>query len=256
MPFWSGERIVAEGAALISDFDTSRIDCAAYTLRLGDEAFITSDKFYGAAPGDPLVVKLDHDAPKRMLKIPPGQFGFLITEESVHVPNSAIGFISLKTTYKFRGLINVSGFHVDPGWNGKLIFGVYNAGASDIVLERGQALFLIFFADLDNPKTSSHYKGNATGRKGIDAALIQGMTGQVFSPLMLQREMKDLQEKVKKMEIFESRQGLLWTVTKWISGGLSAALILLMASEFGRGQLADWLVKLLQAAGYVVSRAS
>ncbi|MDP1983278.1 MAG: hypothetical protein Q8K23_12075 [Sulfuritalea sp.] len=256
MSFWSGEKLAAEGSAIFSDFDPSRIDCAAYTLRLGDEAFVTSDKFYSAAPGDSLLVKLEHDAPKRTLKIPPGQFGFLITEESVHVPNSAIAFISVKTTYKFRGLINVSGFHVDPGWDGKLIFGVYNAGASDIILERGQALFLIFFADLDNPNTASHYKGNGSGRKGINAALIQGMTGQVFSPLLLQREMKDIQGKVKKMEIFESRQALLWQIVKLMAAGLSILIVFLVASDLGRRSLADWLVKLLGAAGYIVSRVS
>lgn len=255
MTFWSGEKLAAEGSTIISDFDPNRIDCAAYTLRLGDEAFVTSDKFYAAAPGDSLLVKLEHDANKRTLKIPPGQFGFLITEESVSVPNSAIAFISVKTTYKFRGLMNVSGFHVDPGWKGKLIFGVYNAGASDIILERGQSLFLIFFADLDNPKTTYHYKGSANGRKGIDAALIQGMTGQVFSPLMLQREMKDLQDKVKKMEIFESRQALIWNVVKLLAAGLSIFVAFLIASDVGRQLLADWLGNLLGAAGYVVARA-
>lgn len=254
MAFWCGEKLANQGATLFSDFDPARINCAAYTLRLGGEAFVTSDKFYSAAPGESLLIKLEHDAAKRTLKIPPGQFGFLITEETVHVPNGAIAFISVKTTYKFRGLINVSGFHVDPGWNGKLIFGVYNAGASDIVLERGQPLFLIFFADLDNPDTTSYYKGSANGRTGINASLLQGMTGQVFSPLMLQREMKELQGKIKKMEVFESRQGLIWGIAKYLAAALSALIVFILASDLGRRSLADWIAKLLTAAGYVISR--
>jgi dCTP deaminase len=47
------------------------------------------------------------------------------------------------------GLINVSGFHVDPGFYGKLIYAVYNAGPSEIHLSRGTEMFLIWFADLD-----------------------------------------------------------------------------------------------------------
>ena len=52
------------------------------------------------------------------------------------------------------GLVNVSGFHVDPGYKGRLKFAVYNAGGSDIKLTRGDAIFLIWFSELD--KVSQH----------------------------------------------------------------------------------------------------
>ena len=48
--------------------------------------------------------------------IPPGQFAFLLTEEVVSVPPDALAFISIRAKTKFRGLVNVSGFHVDPGY--------------------------------------------------------------------------------------------------------------------------------------------
>ena len=70
------------------------------------------------------------------LVIPPGQFGLLITEEVVQVPMDAIAFISIKAGIKFRGLVNVSGFHADPGFSGKLKFAVYNAGSQRLVLDR------------------------------------------------------------------------------------------------------------------------
>lgn len=59
---------------------------------------------------------------KSQFTIPKGQFALLITEEIVKVPNNALAFISFKAKYKYKGLINVSGFHVDPGWYGKLTF--------------------------------------------------------------------------------------------------------------------------------------
>ncbi len=46
------------------------------------------------------------------------------------------------------GLINVSGFHVDPGFKGKLLFSVYNAGTGPISMEKGEPYFLIWFAEL------------------------------------------------------------------------------------------------------------
>ena len=50
--------------------------------------------------------------------IPPGQFAFLLTAETVTMPDNAIAFISIKARLKFNGLINISGFHVDPGYRG------------------------------------------------------------------------------------------------------------------------------------------
>lgn len=60
-----------------------------------------------------------------------------------------MGFISLRFSIKGTGLINVSGFHVDPGYEGRLIFSVYNAGPTAITMTRGQDLFLLWLADLD-----------------------------------------------------------------------------------------------------------
>ena len=81
--------------------------------------------------------------------IPPGQFAFLLTEEVVSVPADALAFISIRAKTKFRGLVNVSGFHVDPGYRGQLTFAVFNAGPVPIHLKRGQPIFLIWYASLD-----------------------------------------------------------------------------------------------------------
>ena len=51
-----------------------------------------------------------------------------MTKESIEVPLDALGLISIRSKYKLKGLINVSGFHVDPGFRGSLVFAVYNAG--------------------------------------------------------------------------------------------------------------------------------
>jgi dCTP deaminase len=46
------------------------------------------------------------------------------------------------------GLVNVSGFHVDPGFRGRLKFSVYNAGSESIILGVGERLFPIWFYEL------------------------------------------------------------------------------------------------------------
>jgi hypothetical protein len=93
---------------------------------------------------------LDADEP---FQIPPEQFAFILTEEKVTVPAEAMAFISMKATYKMQGLINVSGFHVDPGWDGPLIFAVFNAGPSPVHLQRGYRIQADAAGHLD-PATS------------------------------------------------------------------------------------------------------
>jgi dCTP deaminase len=106
-------------------------------LTLGDKAFLTTE----GAPRD-----LSSSLSSAYITIRPGEFAALITGEIVYLPKELMGLISMRNSYKQKGLISVSGFHVDPGFRGKIVFTVFNAGPNDIVLERGDRLFMIAFA--------------------------------------------------------------------------------------------------------------
>lgn len=247
MPFWSGERLAVElPKGLVVPFDPRRIDCASYPLCLGDQAFVTSDRFVDSHPGDPIVTVLSAP-PRHTIRIPPGQFAFLLTEEVVAVPSTAIALISIKTKYKFQGLINVSGFHVDPGFHGKLLFSLYNAGPSEVVLEKGQTMFMIVYADLDQA-TTHLYDRAANGRSGIDPSLVQAMTSQVFSPLMLQRRIEALSNKVDAVD----RTAETWkmvTVTVTSVAGVLLAIAALLAT-LAPSMLGVVLARTIESAGY------
>jgi dUTPase len=89
---------------------------------------------------DPTTVTVRKLGEGEAFTIPPGQFAFLLTEEVVSVPADALAFISVRARTKFRGLVNVSGFHVDPGYRGQLTFSVFNAGPAPIHLKRSANL--------------------------------------------------------------------------------------------------------------------
>ena len=128
--------------------------------------------------------------------IPPGQFCLLLTEEKVFIPNNAIGLISIKAGVKFRGLINVSGFHVDSGFQGRLKFSVYNAGSQNIVLQRKQRVFLLWFCDLDRT-TSDTYKGTRINQSEISTEDVMRMQGEIASPGQLRKEIQEVQTNVR-----------------------------------------------------------
>ena len=122
---------------------------ASYDLSLGEEVYISGE-----------------DSPRRLSKsspfvsLPRGQFALLMTKEYVTVPPDYLGFISIRFRKKAQGLINVSGFHIDPGFEGKILFSVFNAGPSDVVLKYGEPTFMIFFYKLrESVRTRTRERG-------------------------------------------------------------------------------------------------
>lgn len=183
MTFWSSQKLEAHLARLTDDPDATMIDCNALTLRVGPEYYVTPGLEH-PSPGTHTKQSLDIG---QGMTIPPGQFAFLLTEEKITIPPEVMGFISVKATYKLKGLVNVSGFHVDPGWSGRLIFTVFNAGPSTIHLERSLPVFLLWIADLD---ASSKKRKRAPGHEGIPPAIIGNITGVVDSIYALEKRVE------------------------------------------------------------------
>lgn len=202
---------------MIKPFDPTQIDCAAYTLRMGREVYITPDYQVSRLSGHSKQTL----AERQHFIIPPGQFAFLLTEEKILVPQHVLGFISLRATVKFRGLINVSGFHVDPGFRGHLIYAVYNAGPSYIHLERGESLFLIWFADLD--RTDSRYTRERQDRPpitNISPALIGNVPGEILTLQSLSRKLDDLERTWFRIKTYGGLLVALATILSLFLGAL------------------------------------
>lgn len=89
---------------------------------------------------------------------------------------------------KFKGLINVSGFHVDPGFDGRLKFSVYNAGNRPIHLAYGQPYFLLWFAFFDSA-VRDPYRGTHNGQNGITAEDRDQMSEGSHSPAALHQRL-------------------------------------------------------------------
>lgn len=193
MAFWSGNKLAVEipQQKIVEDFQIEQVDCSAYTLTLGQEFFVTPDYSVPVRKNTKQTLtaskRWDQSVPETQrveggpMIIPPGQFAFLLTEEFLRIPHNVMGFISLKSSAKWRGLINVSGFHVDPGFQGRLIYSVYNAGPSPIQLNRGQDLFLLWLADLDDNATSVYAKKQSRPLLEIPSTMISEVNRQIHS---------------------------------------------------------------------------
>jgi dCTP deaminase len=185
MSFWSGEKFAAN-PSVVTGFSLDDVDANAYNLRMGNSYFRTADDLGGKEQ------KKTALSPGESFIIPAGQFAFLLTRETVNVPPNAMAFISMRTGIKFQGLINVSGFHVDPGYSGKLIYAVYNASPSPVQICEGDPIFKIWFADLDCT-SDQRYLFRGVAQNDISNAVVRGMSKEILS-------LQNLTEKMRVLE--------------------------------------------------------
>lgn len=152
-------------------------------LALGEEVYLSSD--------EEIRLLDEHES----VSIKPGEFALLITEEIVDIPSDTAAFISLKFSHALKGLINISGFHVDPNYTGRIVFSVYNAGPSPAHLRRGDAVFMIIFANLtgtlddEENRKDANYQNN----QRLQADMLAGLQGRTTS-------LENLDDTVTKLE--------------------------------------------------------
>jgi len=211
----TGNLITHDG--IRSAFRDERLDAASYGLTMGPEVYVSP----ASEETRPSVKMLKEAEP---FVIPPGQFAFLLTEEVVEVPADALAFIALRSKKtKFRGLVNVSGFHADPGYFGRLIYAVFNAGPADVHLRRGDALFTIFYTDLT--ERTEKPRARQGGFLNIPADLISPIGGQIQSFEGLRTKIDevedDLDERLQKLE----REG---AIVRWATALILGALVALL----------------------------
>lgn len=204
--FLSGEMLSKYGSSLIQPFYSHRIDCAAYSLRMGDEAYVSPE---GLKDRRPSLLQLEHE---QSVEIPAGQFAFLLTRETVTVPNDLIAFINMKNGLKSSGLVNVSGFHVDPGYKGRLVFAVFNAGPKKITVRHNDDAFLIWFARLEGATES--YARKKKGFMKIESELIARVP----------EESASLNSLTARIERLETKLSWRRVVLVYVAGFFSAAV--------------------------------
>jgi hypothetical protein len=120
--------------------------------------------------------------------------------------------------------VNVSGFHVDPNYEGRLIFAVFNAGPGPVHLSRGEECFLIWYADLDQPSQVEKRRGYDNIPSALTGRIAGGL--QSFAGLLakINENDKKLGDRVATVEREQA-------VLKWAAALAIGALITLGLRE-------------------------
>lgn len=184
--FLSKDRIRQELPKLIENGDEKYVKEVCYDLRVGDEVYRSEEHLPEILSStDPYVL------------LQPGQFALVKTFERITVPCNYLGLISIRSTYKFQGLVNVSGFHVDPGYRGHLLFAVQNVGPNDIRLRYGDPAFMIMWAELSPAHLPAEGDPPRPGYSNIPSQLMAQLGGGSITLSELKAEVDRLNTQVK-----------------------------------------------------------
>ncbi len=194
MAFWSKTTWEQRGPTekIVDPWSSAQAEEAGYRLSVGAE-YYTNEGDGG---------KIKSLAEKEGFVIGPGQFVYILTAETVSIPLNCIGFISARATTKFRGLVNVSGFQVDPGYRGKLIFAMFNAGPMHIHLRQGDQIFSIWLSDLIDsvPQEFEGTDNIPDGLSSIPSSIVSGISSKALTAYQVNDAVASLRDELTKVK--------------------------------------------------------
>lgn len=80
--------------------------------------------------------------------------------EKITLSNDIAAHPGMKSYYVRKGIILLAGLQVDPGWDGYLVLGLYNASPRGITIDYGSSIFTVDFYGLATPASASFETGD------------------------------------------------------------------------------------------------
>jgi dCTP deaminase len=136
---------------LIEPFNEKSLQPAGYDLRVGREAYINGEL-------------IDVEGTGKVV-IPPKTYSLILTLERVRLPDDVMGDMKLRSSLAREGLLGSFAW-VDPGWDGNLTLGIYNASPEPVELTYGERFVQIAFIRLERP-AKNPYRGNYQGSQHL-----------------------------------------------------------------------------------------
>jgi len=135
---------LVEHASMIEPFAPQGLDSVSYDVRVGKKGIIGGQG-------------LELDLTKTALELQPGGYAAVVSLEKVKIPDDVVVRINAKRSFSYEGIALLTGTQIDPGYEGHLLFGFYNASSRKAVLRTGRAICSLVFealgARVNRPKS-------------------------------------------------------------------------------------------------------
>jgi len=170
-------RNLVRSRALIAPFVAKNLAACAYDFSAGSKAVVAGGT--------------EFDLHKTPLVLGPGSYAGLISHEKVALPPNILVHLGPKKRLSYEGMILLSGSVIDPGYEGHLLFVLFNSSGSKRVIGIGRKICCGIFYQLD--------KG-AEELVGRDPELADGSFPQDFLNSMANMELPSLIELSQKLQ--------------------------------------------------------
>lgn len=138
---------------LISPFTIENLRGSSYDLTIGEEYYVGQD-----ISGTKLTTeKLE---PDQAFWIPPHAVCFILSAETLTLPDYMSAKVSLRMGYIYAGLVLTSQPPFDPGYTGRAIVLLHNLSSESICMRRGARVATIEFFKLNAATTLGKKKGS------------------------------------------------------------------------------------------------
>lgn len=91
---------------------------------------------------------------RRIALVQPGEVVYVLTKEKVNLPSDMYMSLSANRGMSEYGVLTLGGFAVDPGYSGRLMFGLYNYSSTPFTLMPGEKLIGGVFYQLDENEST------------------------------------------------------------------------------------------------------
>lgn len=149
---------LASQKLVIENFSPEFLEPASYDMRIGKKALLTSvdDE-----------INLEE---KGSVTLKAGAFALITTYEKVKLSNTIAGHIGIKSYYTRKGIVILAGLQIDPGFEGALVLGIYNASPRSLTLDYLAAFCTVEFHQLTKPVLKPYTPGEEQKRGDIPRA--------------------------------------------------------------------------------------
>jgi deoxycytidine triphosphate deaminase len=91
------------------------------------------------------------------LVVSPGEMVFVMSKETLNLPKNVFSQLSPRRKMTEFGIITLGGLAIDPGYNGKLLFGLFNISSENFKLVPNAKLVGAVFFELENDELLADY---------------------------------------------------------------------------------------------------
>ena len=216
----SGELIkqkVENDELIIENFDPTKLSPASYDAKLGKTGYTTESR-----------ARIDIENAGHVI-IKAGDFAIVTSFETFEIPMDIAGHIGLRSYYTRKGMIQLSGPQLDPGFKGIIIIGLFNASPRDIMIPYKEALISLEFIKLIEPAKVG-YTGKYQDQYSIPAPDLEWLIeskGVTFSQVAL--ELSSLSKNVNDLTTNVNALQESVSTFKWVIGTGFTFLGLLIA---------------------------